>query len=209
MLRPYRHQSLWHGCVGAWCPSQAHSGATLIDYSNRNNHGALTNMDPATDWVTSGGGWALDFDGNNDTVVTNSPFGADGNQQPAYAMSLWFKAPTSTTVRIFACWRNSQGLVLELRTVSRLFTRHQAWTYTPDDTWTHLVLTSLGFHAPSYVNGDEKIYINGNLLTTYDPIGAAAVNNSNTTINISGRNGTGSFAFLGQMDDLRFCNRLS
>lgn len=74
MLRPYRHQNLWQGCVGAWCPSQAHSGGTLIDYSNRNNHGTLTNMDPATDWITSGGGWALDFDGTDDFVLVSSNF---------------------------------------------------------------------------------------------------------------------------------------
>lgn len=36
--------------------------------SGRNNHGTLTNMDAASDWVVSGGKYALDFDGSNDYV---------------------------------------------------------------------------------------------------------------------------------------------
>jgi len=44
------------------------TGATLYDVSGRGNHGTLTNMDPATDWVGSPDGWALDFDGSNDHI---------------------------------------------------------------------------------------------------------------------------------------------
>jgi hypothetical protein len=43
----------------------------LHDYSRRNNWGTLTNMDPATDWIVSGGAYALDFDGSNDNVQAN------------------------------------------------------------------------------------------------------------------------------------------
>ena len=65
------YPQLWRGCVGAWCPSLGPSGSRLHDYSRRNNWGTLTNMDPATDWVVSGGAYALDFDGSNDQVVAN------------------------------------------------------------------------------------------------------------------------------------------
>jgi hypothetical protein len=65
-----RYPRLWDGCVGAWCPSLGVSGARLFDYSVRQNWGTLTNMDPATDWVVDGGGYALDFDGANDVVQT-------------------------------------------------------------------------------------------------------------------------------------------
>ena len=65
------YPSLWRGCVGAWCPSLGPSGSRLHDYSRRNNWGTLTNMDPATDWVVSGGAYALDFDGTNDQAVAN------------------------------------------------------------------------------------------------------------------------------------------
>lgn len=60
------------GLVGAWCPSLLATAGTLLDRSGRNNHGTLTNMDPATDWVQSGGRGALDFDGTNDQVNTTA-----------------------------------------------------------------------------------------------------------------------------------------
>lgn len=59
---------LWAGCVGAWCPSLGPTGDRLHDFSGRQNWGTLTNMDPSTDWVVSGGGYALDFDGTDDLV---------------------------------------------------------------------------------------------------------------------------------------------
>jgi len=56
--------------VGRWCPSAGATGFRLLDRSGRGNHGALTNMDAASDWVVSGGKGALDFDGSNDYVGT-------------------------------------------------------------------------------------------------------------------------------------------
>ena len=57
------------GLVGAWCPSLGPSGYTLLDRSGRGNHGTLTNMDAGSDWLGMPGGWALDFDGTNDSVA--------------------------------------------------------------------------------------------------------------------------------------------
>jgi hypothetical protein len=69
-----RYASLRQGLVGAWCPSLGASGFRLIDRSGYNNHGTLTNMDPGTDWVGSGGKLALDFDGVDDNVqIANAP----------------------------------------------------------------------------------------------------------------------------------------
>jgi len=58
---------LWDGLVGGW-PFQEGGGSTLHDVSGYGNHGTLTNMDPATDWVVGEKGWALDFDGSDDYV---------------------------------------------------------------------------------------------------------------------------------------------
>lgn len=58
----------WNELVGFWVPSLGPTGATLFDLSGKHSHGSLTNMDPATDWVASPHGWALDFDGSNDYV---------------------------------------------------------------------------------------------------------------------------------------------
>jgi hypothetical protein len=65
------YPQLWRGCVGAWCPSLGPSGSRLHDYSRRNNWGTLTNMDPATDWIVDGGGYALNFDNTNNVVITD------------------------------------------------------------------------------------------------------------------------------------------
>ena len=62
------HPNLWDGLVGAWMPSLGVTGDTLRDVSGNENHGTLTNMDPATDWVTTSKVLALDFDGVNDLV---------------------------------------------------------------------------------------------------------------------------------------------
>lgn len=59
---------LWDGLVGAWVASLGPTGSTLFDVSGRHNHGTLTNMDPATDWVPTQHGWALDFDATDDYV---------------------------------------------------------------------------------------------------------------------------------------------
>ena len=72
MMRDDLHE-LRNGIVGAWSPAAAQyrTGATgwlLEDLSGRGNHGTLTSMDPATDWVTSGGYGGLYFDGASDYV---------------------------------------------------------------------------------------------------------------------------------------------
>ncbi len=54
---------LWRGLAGLWMPSLGPTGVTLRDWSGYGNHGTLTNMDPATDWVATEKGWALNFAG--------------------------------------------------------------------------------------------------------------------------------------------------
>ena len=68
------HPNLWDGLVGAWMPSLGVTGDTLRDVSGNGNHGTLTNMDAATDWVTTSKGLALDFDGIGDHAsIPDSP----------------------------------------------------------------------------------------------------------------------------------------
>ncbi len=64
---------LWHGNVGLWSTIQG-GGHTLYDLSGYDNGAALTNMDPATDWVSSEMGPVLDLDGGNDWLsISDSP----------------------------------------------------------------------------------------------------------------------------------------
>ena len=51
---------LWKGLVCKWAPSLGVTGLTLRDQSGHHNHGTLTGMDPAVDWVGSSMGVALD-----------------------------------------------------------------------------------------------------------------------------------------------------
>ena len=61
--------NLWDGLVGAWMPSLGVTGETLRDVSGNGNHGTLTGMDAASDWVATSKGLALEFDGSDDRVL--------------------------------------------------------------------------------------------------------------------------------------------
>lgn len=113
------YPQLWRGCVGAWCPSLGLSGSRLHDYSRRMAWGTLTNMDVATDWVTSGGAYALDFDGTNDNVTTLSNFGPgtgpmsvsywyDGRNVAQYNLHVT-QRPASFNHLIHTAWGMGQG----------------------------------------------------------------------------------------------------
>ena len=81
--------NLWDGLVGAWMPSLGVTGETLRDVSGNGNHGTLTNMEAASDWVATSKGLALDFDGTNEMVDVDSPPVISGSSA---TYSLWVKA---------------------------------------------------------------------------------------------------------------------
>jgi len=78
------------GLVGWWLFNEG-AGSRLNDIAGR-NHGVLTNMDPATDWVGSIHGAALDFDGNNDYVNV----GSDATLNPAFMSGFAWINPATT-----------------------------------------------------------------------------------------------------------------
>ena len=51
---------LWKG-LALGMPMTEGGGSTTHDLSGYGNHGTLTNMDPATDWVVGENGWAIDY----------------------------------------------------------------------------------------------------------------------------------------------------
>lgn len=88
------------GLVGAWCPSVSGWGGTVLrDLSGYGNHGTLTNMDPATDWVVSEGKQALDFDGSDDYVVTQVK--QDIFQSLGFTISCWARFPVVVDINRF------------------------------------------------------------------------------------------------------------
>ena len=77
---------LGNGCVG-WWEMNVGSGLVVPDISGNNNHGTMTNMDAATDWVPGedGGEWALDFAFVNQYIDIFGSF--DG--YPAITFGVW------------------------------------------------------------------------------------------------------------------------
>jgi len=67
------HPEFWKGLVGAWVPALGPTGLTLRDVSAYENHGTLTNMDPATDWNITGKsrlpGYGLNFAEGSSNLV--------------------------------------------------------------------------------------------------------------------------------------------
>jgi hypothetical protein len=99
-----RNQSI----IGRWVPSAGATGFTLVDRSPCRRNGALVNMDPATDWVISGGKGALDFDNSNDQVSV--PSIASIRSGP-FAVSLWYYPFSVSGInQIFAQW-SSIGII--------------------------------------------------------------------------------------------------
>lgn len=69
-------QNTYHADIAAWWPMEEGTGITVGDRTANANHGTMTNMDPATDWVQDANGdWYLDFDGsgNNRIEISDSP----------------------------------------------------------------------------------------------------------------------------------------
>jgi hypothetical protein len=85
-----RSSNLWQGVVGFWSATAGPSGYRLLDRSGRGNHGTLTNMDAATDWVVDSGRYALDFDGSNDHVLTSDAAFASGAN--AFSVATWVRS---------------------------------------------------------------------------------------------------------------------
>jgi hypothetical protein len=99
-----------HGLVGAWCPSLGPSGYTLLDRSGGGNHGVLTNMDAASDWVGTPGGWALDFDGSNDWINIPRPRQIAATGVTQFTVSYWVKLRSGYGVTL-RC-RSTTGLIV-------------------------------------------------------------------------------------------------
>jgi hypothetical protein len=74
-------------------PSLGATGGTLRDVSGNDNHGTLTGMDAASDWVATSKGVALDFDGFNDYIrCSNANTSVDFNVKEGCSFFVDFTA---------------------------------------------------------------------------------------------------------------------
>lgn len=206
-----KYPSLWDGLVGAWCPSvQNPSGNTLYDLSGRNNHGTLTNMDPANDWVRGNGYGAIDLDGTNDHISI------PGFQQifgPNIGLSAWFlnrgnytsysaliDAGTSPSTRQFSVFFG--GSATNLYMAFRTFGGSEATISTTLqlNVWTHLFVSV-------QVGIGVRVFVNGRDVANLSPPGFIGSSYSNYEIQIGGNPSTAGARFNGLVDDFIFYNK--
>ena len=88
------YQELWHGVIGAWCPSLGPTGSRLHDFSRRNNWGTFVNIGPDR-WIVQDGMYSLNFVSSNDQYVQVI---SDQSQLRLHPRAFWVSAwarPTS------------------------------------------------------------------------------------------------------------------
>ena len=213
------YPQLWRGCVGAWCPSLGPSGSRLHDYSRRMNWGALTNMDPATDWIVSGGAYALDFDGSNDNVTTLSTFAPGAGPM---TVTYWYdgrntaqfnfhvtQRPAGFNSSVSSAWGIGQGNynigpANTLRIGVLLYTpgNYRVWFGDANfcDKMRHYAFTTSGSAIAVYVDGAEASGVTTALGNWPDIPATSAI--------AIGAVQDGTLATNGIIDDVRVYNRV-
>jgi hypothetical protein len=191
--------------VAAWIPSRdtAGNGTTTLNDLVGTNHGTLTNMDAATDWVAdtaNGGIRALDFDGVNDFVRISGSLIASG----AFSVSGWFLASSfSVTQNIWSRGTSALGTYMAIRTnttprifftVDGVLTTSIGTTALATNTWYFFALVR---------SGNNVLYLNSTIeassSTTPD---YTADNNTLSSTPIA----AGLQFLTGRIDDVRIFN---
>ena len=163
------HPNLWDE-LAFHLPGTQGGGKHWKDVSGFDNHGTLTNMDPATAWVMTEKGWALDFDGSNDYV--EFPSGLLG---VAGSISLWVKLGGNQAAKGTLLQETASGYVdWDFDTantsceVSIYDTGFTDFVVDLGTTWKHMVLTWSTTNTSLYIDGartnsdDTFTGLNGN-----------------------------------------------
>lgn len=216
-----RYASLRQGLVGAWCPSVSGSfGYRLPDLSGRGNAGTLTNMDPGTDWVPSGGKLALDFDGVNDYAIVGD-IAVDGLS--VMSISVFFRFITRSSDYLHLIGKNSSStsrfgigltgtgttnnrtnLLLTMGNGSNSF-GYTTDNFVADNAWTHAVYlfdgtqSSNGTRLRLFIDGNEKTLTYSGTIPSASPTNSASL--------VFGAETTATFFSNSQLDDVRIYNR--
>ena len=192
-------------------------GGTITDSSGSGNDGTVASgQEPAHETTErrSGTG-AYEFDGANDKILLGDLNGQIGGQDKL-TISAWVYRDDTGDDRIVckssgtnvANHAFSMGVVNAGGTESRIRMRVGTTTMVatsmdgaltfPTQEWTHLAMTYDGTELRSYVNGelDPNVFsVNGNLLSTADPVTIGNVNNAQNR------------HFNGKLDDVGLWNR--
>lgn len=202
-----------------WLPWAGPTGSQQIpDRSNNKNHGTMNGFTPSSDWVVDGG-WALNFDGTNNYVLsTNANQFQETVGDRQFSFSGWFKTATAGFGTIFSAGvtaTSDPSMFLRAdatnNTLLQFFIRNGAGTVNFNITSTSAVNTDKWIHVAA-VNGGNgsvgaRLYINGieeasqasysgNTAQTWERFGiGATIRNTISTY------------FNGCMDDVRLYSR--
>jgi len=211
------YPELWRGCVGAWAPCLGPTGLTLRDWSGRANHGTLTNMDAAGDWVPSSGRYALDFDGTNDHVVVSasSLFATSGGTN--WSVSGWALIRSAAAAQVVVCrglngssQRDYMIYYAEANTRFELQNSNGA-TFPTINSGTGTVAKNTWYHVAGTCNlaGTAILYLNGIQRSTGTLLTIVPTNNSRSvTFGAALDSPTTQYYADAQLDDLRVYNRV-
>jgi hypothetical protein len=197
--------------IAAWIPSRdtAGNGTTTLNDLVGTNHGTLTNMDAATDWVadtSNGGVRALDFDGVNDYVDTTAAGTLIG--QPAQlTISCWIRWQLiNSGFRLAISTVNSTGLGgwgIGLNTSNRMYGAYgnsfrETSAAMTLNAWVHTV-----FVATTVSGSTPVLYVN--TTSQSGPSGTYTSNAGGTAFNL-GRRSLGDLHSNCRLDDIRIFN---
>jgi hypothetical protein len=173
----------------------------------RSNHGTLTNMDPASDWVASGK-VALDLDGSNDYVDC----GSTAALKPSFVTySVWLnpRAQANAYNQIMGWDASASGTnvsTLLLKSNLKLafyvgggpfgsYDGNGAFTLATG-AWVHVAVTMSATTAVGYVNGAVDLTTTGTYSTNF----------GTGPFWIGGQNGYNNRFLAGQIDDVTIYN---
>lgn len=203
-----------------WWPFGEGGGSRLYDVA-RGNHGALTNMDAASDWVQGLYSGALAFDGTNDFADMGDVLNFERTDR--FSVSLWYKSDVSDiTANVelvtkkqdagnLTGWRvgirggtAGDPLRFNLTNIGTTNDLGRNFVKPQNTAWHHVVVTYDGSSAAA----GALAYIDGQVATpslVADTLTASTL--STAPLNLAGINSSATAVFAGQIGDVRIWAR--
>ena len=186
------------GLVGYW-NFQEGAGTTAYDKSGNRNHGALTNMDPSTDWTDGRLGGGLDFDGGDDEIDTNY------NLTGEMTLSGWFNTKDNSGNQVIVGNNPYTGCDVHI------YAGEVKYRQNASDGWDAIgypITTNNWIHFSATYSNDSGIgilYVNGKRVAASSEMVAPS---SADNFGIGGFPDNGYLnTFNGQIDEVRIYNR--
>lgn len=216
--RSYRtalYTALRKRLIGAWVPPLGRTGGMLRDVSGNRKHGALTNMNPATDWTVGRLGYQLDFDGVDDHVDLGTDYN-ELNGLKSLTVEFWANFDDAT----FSGWDGIIGLGANGKRLLWIF-----GTESGDTVIFHLGTTVNSTSSPDLNMVSNSISVNQfkQYVMTWDGVNGFLYENTTQTASDTTAGDTiesltteprlfghiDTFAYLdGQLGPVRFWNRV-